>query len=354
MTGINIHLDSVTDFLVGLLRTPSPTGYHVEAVAYTQQSFEALDIPNLTITQTRKGALLLTWKGQNSSTLRGVTAHLDTLGLMVKEIKSNGRLKATEIGGIMWPGIELENITLRTHDNRRYRGTVLLNNPAAHVNKKAVTNERNADTMEIRLDARTTSADETRALGVEVGDFIFLDPRIEVTDTGFIRSRFLDNKAGVAVIYGAVKAMHEAGLQPAQETTLLISNYEEVGHGGAAGFPENLHEMLCIDMAAIGDGQTSDEFSVTICVKDSSGPYHFDFNNKLRRIASEFNIPAKIDIYPYYGSDGSAYWRAGGGARVALIGPGVSASHSYERTHKEAIHQSVHLLVRYLLDDAQP
>jgi putative aminopeptidase FrvX len=352
LTNLPINLDAITDFLVRLLNIPSPTGYHLEAVAYIRQAFERLNIPNLVISETLKGALVLTWKGQSSTAPQAVTAHLDTLGLMVKEIKSSGRIKATEIGGIMWTGIELENVTLRTHDNRRYRGTVMLNNPAAHVNKKATITERNADTMEIRLDARTTSADETRALGVEIGDFIFLDPRVEVTDTGFIRSRFLDNKAGVAVIYGAIKALHETGLQPAQDTTFLISNYEEVGHGGAAGFPENIHEMLCIDMAAIGDGQTSDEFSVTICVKDSSGPYHFDFNNKLRRIVSQLDIPAKIDIYPYYGSDGSAYWRAGGQARVALIGPGVSASHSYERTHKDSLHHSTHLLAGYLLDNA--
>ena len=253
----------------------------------------------------------------------------------------------------MWNAVEWEGVTIRTHDDQRYRGTVLPSNPSTHVNNKLASAERTADLMEVRIDARTASADETRALGIEVGDFIFLDPRVEVSETGFIRSRHLDDKAGVAAIYGALLALTEAGLTPAQDTTFLIANYEEVGHGGAAGLPMKLAELLTVDMAALGDGQSSDEFSVTICVKDSTGPYHFEMNNKLRRIAAEFDIAAKTDIYPYYGSDGSAYWRAGGDARVGLIGPGVEASHAYERTHRDSLRDSVHLIARYLLDDSE-
>jgi putative aminopeptidase FrvX len=340
----------MVEFLVGLLSTPSPTGYHVEAVDFVKRRFDALQVPALSLSTTRKGALMAVWKGQADSAPRGVTAHADTLGLMVKEIKSSGRLKTTPIGGIMWGGIEMEGVTIRTHDNRRYRGTVVPENPSTHVNRKIQTSERNADTMEIRLDAKTKSADETRALGIGVGDFVFLDPRVEVGEAGFIRSRFLDNKAGVAIIYGALLALKEAGAEPIQDTYFLISNYEEVGHGGAAGWPSNLDEYLCIDMAAMGDGQNSDEFSVTICVKDSTGPYHFDMNNKLRRLTDTYQIQAKTDIYPFYGSDGSAYWGAGGEARVGLIGPGVDCSHSYERTHRDALQHSAHLLARYLLD----
>ena len=282
-----------------------------------------------------------------------MTAHVDTLGLMVKEIKPSGRLKMALLGGFMWNAVEWEGVTIRTHGDKRYRGTVLPSNPSTHVNNKLGSIERTADLMEVRIDARTISAADTRALGIEVGDFIFLDPRVEVTDTGFIRSRHLDDKAGVAAIYGALLALHDAALSPAQDTTFLIANYEEVGHGGAAGLPMSLAELLTIDMAALGDGQNSDEYSVTICVKDSSGPYHFDMNNKLRRIAAEFDIPAKTDIYPYYGSDGSAYWRAGGDARVGLIGPGVEASHAYERTHKDSMPHTTHLIARYLLDDSE-
>jgi putative aminopeptidase FrvX len=349
MTEMNINLDATVDFLVGLLNTPSPTGYHVEAVAYCHRAFEALNIPNLTLRETTKGALLLTLPGAASDARRGVTAHLDTLGLMVKEIKENGRLKLSQLGGFAWNAVEGEGVTIRTHDNRRYRGTVQITNPSAHVNPKLRTEERTADNMEVRIDAKTTNPDETRALGIEVGDFVFLDPRVEVTDTGFIRSRHLDDKACVANIYGALLALRDAGLQPAQDTAFLIANYEEVGHGGSSGWPYALAELLSLDMGAIGDTQHSDEFSVSICVKDGGGPYHFEMNNKLRALAVQHNIPYKTDIYVFYSSDGTAYWRSGGDARVGLIGPGVEGSHGYERTHKDAMLHSTHLLARYLV-----
>jgi putative aminopeptidase FrvX len=312
--------------------------------------FTELDFPNTTITETGKGALLLHIGGERHDAPVGVTAHADTLGFMVKEIKSNGSLKLSNIGGINWSGAEFENCTVRTHADQRYRGTVILSDPSTHVNRHAHKSERTEDTMEIRLDARTTSRRETEALGIGVGDFIFLDPRVEVTDTGFIRSRFLDDKASVACIYGALAAMQAAGVIPVQDTYVLISNYEEVGHGGSAGFPPNLAELLTIDMGALGNGQAGDEFSVSICVKDSGGPYHFEMNNKLRRLAEAYQIAYKVDIYPFYSSDGTAYWRAGGDARVGLIGPGVASSHGYERTHQEGLQHSAHLIARYLLD----
>ncbi len=270
---------------------------------------------------------------------------------MVKEIKSSGRLKLTQLGGYMWNAIEFEGVTIRTHDDRRYRGTILPTNPSTHVNANLRTAERTGDLMEVRIDARTFSAADTRALGIEVGDFVFFDPRVEVTDTGFIRSRHLDDKAGVAAIYGAMLALVEASVSPAQDTTILIANYEEVGHGGAAGLPDNLAELLTIDMAAIGEGQNSDEYNVSICIKDGGGPYHFAMNDKLRRIAAANDIPYKTDIYVFYSSDGTAYWRSGGDARVGLIGPGVESSHAYERTHRDSLLHSARLIAHYLIDD---
>ncbi len=349
MSAITINLDATVDFLVGLLNTPSPTGYYVEGIEYVRQAFSA--IPNLELKTTGKGALLATWKGISADAPRALTAHADTLGAMVKEIKPSGRLKLTQLGNYMWNAIEFEGVTIRTADNRRYRGTVLPSNPSTHVNANLRTADRTAELMEVRIDAKTFSAADTRALGIEVGDFVFLDPRVEVTETGFIRSRHLDDKAGVAAIYGALLALVEADLSPAQDTSILIANYEEVGHGGSAGLPDGLAELLTIDMAALGEGQNSDEFHVTICVKDSTGPYHFAMNEKLRRIAAANAIPFKTDIYPFYGSDGSAYWRSGGDARVGLIGPGVEASHAYERTHKDSLLYSAQLIARYLLDD---
>lgn len=349
MSELKFDMEAALRFMVELLNIPSPTGYHSEAADHTLKALQGLNMPDVTLSLTGKGAVLATWRGESAERPRGVTAHLDTLGLMVKEIKSSGTLKVTALGGINWPGTEFENVTIRTQDNRRYRGTMLLVNPSTHVNRSAQKSERSEETMEVRIDARTTSAKETRDLGIEVGDFVFLDPRVELVDTGFIRSRFLDNKAGVAVIYAAMQALRDAGLRPAQDTAVLIANYEEVGHGGSSGWPFTLAELLAVDMGAIGQGQNSDEFSVSICVKDAGGPYHFDMNNKLRALAEKEQIPHKVDIYPYYASDGTAYWRAGGDAKVGLIGPGVASSHGYERTHRDSLLHSAQLIAHYLL-----
>jgi len=172
----------------------------------------------------------------------------------------------------------------------------------------------------------------------------------EQHDKDFIRSRHLDDKACVACLVAAVKAMHDAGLQPVQKTYLHISNYEEVGHGAAAGIPADAAELVSVDMAAVGDGQTSDEFHATLCVKDSGGPYHHGLSNRLRELAEANGIAYKVDIYPFYGSDGEALWRAGGDVAVALIGPGVDASHNYERTHLDALIATTQWILAYLLN----
>jgi len=353
MTELHFNTHAITDFLVGLLNTPSPTGYHKEAIPYVRQAFEGLEVPGLAFTETTKGALLGHWKGQSDAPPVGITAHIDTLGFMVKEIKANGRLKVSRLGGILMNSVESASVTVRTFEDTRIRGSMAPANTSTHVNRAISKIERNEDTMEIRLDARTTSRQETEDLGIRVGDFVFVDPDIEYTEGEFIRSRFLDDKAGVAAIYGAMQAMKDAGagVHPAQDTYILIANYEEVGHGGSAGFPDALEELLVVDMGAIGDGQTGDEFSVSICAKDGSGPYHFEMTNKLRHLAEANGIPYNMDIYLYYSSDGSTYWRAGGDARVGLAGPGVDASHAYERTHTESVLHTAHLIARYILNE---
>jgi len=338
----------VLDFLVDLLNTPSPTGYCGEAIACVARAFTALNIPQLVLEHTPKGALIIRWPGEHDNMPRGLTAHVDTLGLMVKEIKPNGRLKLTQIGHFMWNAVEFEGVTVRTADGRHYRGTVVPLHASVHINRQAGEEKRTDETMEVRLDARTQSAAETRALGIEVGDVVTIDPRVEVTETGFIRSRHLDDKAGVAALYGAFQALSSAGLRPSQTVTVLVANYEEAGHGGATGLPGDLHELVAVDMAAVGEGQNSDEFSVGICAKDARGPYHAGLTQKLCTLAREAGIPYKVDIYPYYSSDGEAYWFSGGQAQVALIGPGVDASHAYERTHQESVLHCAHLIAHYL------
>ncbi len=334
-------------FLSGLLNTSSPTGLAEPAIAFTEQAFAAF--PELSLKRTRKGALVATWPGEKSDAPRALTAHADTLGAMVKQIKSNGRLRMTKIGGFAWNTVEGEGCMVLASQGEPVRGSILLEMASGHVyGPKLSETKREDDTMEVRLDARTGSQEETEALGIRVGDFIAFDPRVEITH-GFVRSRHLDDKACVACLVAAVKALHDAGLKPAQTAYLHISNYEEVGHGAAAGIPADATELLSVDMAAVGEGQTSDEFHATLCVKDSGGPYHHGLSQKLRQLADEHGIPYMVDIYPYYGSDGEAFWRAGGDVAVALIGPGVDASHNYERTHLEALLATTQWVCAYLL-----
>jgi putative aminopeptidase FrvX len=342
-----VDQDYMLEFLVGLLKTPSPTGFTGRAITYVEEALQAF--PDLELSRTRKGALVAAWQGESSDAPRALTAHIDTLGAMVKEIKGSGRLKMTKIGSYAWNTVEGEGCTVFTQDEKEARGSILLTEASYHVHGVKVNElKRDDDNMEIRLDERTSSEKETSEIGIQVGDFVAFDPRVEVRN-GFIRSRHLDDKACAANILAAVKALSDEGLKPRQTTYLHISNYEEVGHGAAAGIPPEVVELISVDMAAVGAGQASDEYHATLCVKDSGGPYHFDLNRRMRQVAEEHSIPYKIDIYPFYGSDGEAYWRAGGDVSLALIGPGVDASHNYERTHIDGLTATTDWLIAYLL-----
>lgn len=337
------------DTLVKLLNTPSPTGLTGAAIELVESVLK----PNngISLSKTRKGTLVAEWKGDSQDKPRALTAHVDTLGAMVKEIKPSGRLKLTPIGGFSWSSVEGEGCTIMTSDGGTVRGTILLCKASVHVYSGGdiADTKRIDENMEVRLDTRTSSKAETETLGICVGDFVVFDPRVEIVD-GFIRSRHLDDKSGVAILLAVVKSLMAAGLNPAQTTYLHFSNYEEAGHGGAAGIPAEVQELVVVDMAAVGEGQASDEFHATICIKDSGGPYHHGLNQKLRKLVKEQNIPYVTDIYPHYGSDGEAFWRAGGDVAVALIGPGVDASHNYERTHTEALLATTRWLIAYLLE----
>ena len=335
------------DRLLELLRTPSPTGHTDRAIDLLQELLAPF--PFLEVKVTPKGTLTAAWAEGGRILTRGLTAHVDTLGAMVKDIKSNGRLKLSRLGGFHWATIEGEGCTVETAEGEHYRGSILIDKASGHVyGKDVLETKRDQDHLEVRLDARTSKPEETRELGVRVGDFVFLDPRVEV-NRGFIRSRHLDDKAGVACLLAALRALDEAGMSPAEGTLFHFSNYEEVGHGAAAGFPDTLQELVAVDMAAVGEGQRSDEFHATLCVKDSGGPYHRGLNRRLKTLAEEQAIPHRVDIYPHYGSDGEAYWRAGGDVAAALIGPGVDASHNYERTHREALTATTRWILAYVL-----
>ena len=334
------------DFLVRLLNTPSPTGYTERAIALVQETLTTL--PSLSLCRTRKGALLVTLPGLEAEPVRALTAHVDTLGAMVKSIKPSGRLALTAIGGFAWNSVEGEGCTVFTQAGGTVRGSLLPNHASVHVYTDVKDAKRDAENMEVRLDTRTASAEETRGLGIEVGDFVAFDPRVECTN-GFVRSRHLDDKACAAALVAALQALQSAGQQPAHTTCILFSNFEEVGHGGAAEIPPSVEEFVAVDMAAMGEGQASDEFHATLCLKDSGGPYHAGLSQKLRGLAEANGIPYKVDIYPNYGSDATAYWHAGGPAAAALIGPGVDSSHHYERTHHDALLATTQWVLAYLL-----
>lgn len=341
-----IDLNYVVNTLEDLLNIPSPSGNTHKAIKFIENEFSKM---NLKTHYTNKGALLSTLDGQDNTKEITISAHIDTLGGMVKEISSDGKIKMTQIGGYAWNSVEGEYVTIETLEGDTFTGTILTTKASVHVHgSETSTIERNENNMFIRLDEKIHKADDVKKLGINIGDFVYFDPRVEITKSGFIKSRHLDDKAGVAIILGIAKYFMDNKISPKYKTNFFISNYEEVGHGASACIPKNTCEFLAIDMAAPGDGQESDEYSVTICAKDSTGPYDYNFRKKLTKLARNNNISYKIDIYPSYGSDASAALRAGHDIRTALIGPGVDASHSYERTHIDAIENTIKLAIAYL------
>lgn len=348
MARFEISTDYLRRFLTDLLETPSPTGDTEYAVSFVEGELAAFGI---SAERTRKGALVTRLEGFQRDKPRALVAHVDTLGAIVARIKPSGRLGLSALNGLMWPAVESEGLTIATRAGRRVRGSLVLENGAAHVNPTARDLKRDEKSLEVRLDERTASAEETRLLGIEVGDFVAFDPRVEFSDSGFVRSRFLDDKAGVACVVAALKAIKEVDLTPAQDATFLLSVHEEVGHGVREALPENLAELVVVDMACIGEGLSGSEMTCSICVKDGSGPYSRELTGRLTDIAERRGIELARDVYPYYSSDGSAYWRAGGAAEVAVIGPGVDTSHGYERTHMDALVDTAQLIAEYLIEE---
>ena len=346
-----VDLAYLRETLTQLLLTPSPVGDTERGAALCQDllcQFEPLSVRT-----TRKGIVVAKWPGQDRDSPRAVTAHIDTLGAVVKTIKETGRLQIAKLGNYSWNSLENEGVTLKTEDGREFRGIVQVSNAAHHLYTSGNGNQevpRDQNTMELRLDARVSTPEDVRALGIEVGDFIAFDPRPEWNE-GFIRSRHLDDKALIACLLTATKALCDAGLTPAQDTTLHIANYEEVGHGGATGFGLEVAEVLALDVALVGVGQNSSEFACTLCVRDADGPYDPVLRRRIRRLAKEHEIALQIDTFPEYCSDGDAIWKAGGDLRVALVGPGVDGTHSMERTHIDGLEATTQMIVAFLLSE---
>lgn len=330
-----------------LVEIPSPSGMTAEAIQFVEKELASLGVKTKRL---HKGALLATFEGR-SDKARLLTAHVDTLGAMVKEILPSGRLRLTQVGGYAWTAIEGENCLVHRENGEPIDGTILVHQSSVHVYKDTNSAERTASNIEVRLDQKVHSAEEVGILGIEVGDFVSFDPRFKVTDSGYIKSRHLDDKASVAILLDLAKDLSKVELP--HTVHYLISNYEEVGFGGNAGIPEGVVEYIAVDMGALGDGQHSDEYTVSICAKDSSGPYDLGLRRQFTSLCKAHDIAYKVDIYPYYGSDASAAIRAGHDVKHALVGPGIESSHSYERTHQSSLEATRELLHRYALSSME-
>ena len=339
-------MQQTIDYLKKLTSIPSPTGYTREVADYIVGEVERL---GYTAIRTNKGGVNVIVKGKDDNKHRVVTAHVDTLGAMVRAVKSDGRLKMAKIGGYPWNMIEGENCLVHVASRgKTVSGTILIHQTSTHVYKDAGTAERTEDNMEVRLDAKVRTEQETRDLGIDVGDFISFDPRTIITETGFIKSRFLDDKVSAAILLDLLRKYKEENIELPHTTHFMFSVFEEVGHGANSNLPKEAVEYLAVDMGAMGDDQQTDEYTVSICVKDASGPYNYEFRNHLVQLAKENDIQYKLDIYPYYGSDASAAMRAGAEVKHALLGAGIESSHSYERTHIDSVEQTHKMVNVYL------
>ncbi|MGN7453650.1 M42 family metallopeptidase [Paenibacillus pasadenensis] len=337
------------DYMLGqlrlLLETPSPSGFCAAIMDKIEAEAVRLGFP---FERTPKGNGLIDLGGEGGEPLL-LTAHVDTLGAMVRSVKGDGKLRMTPIGGYDMSTVEGEYCLVHTRDGRIYEGTVLSTMPSVHVYPDARSQKRDEASMEVRLDADSASRAETLALGIAPGDFVSWDPRVRMLDSGWIKSRHLDDKASVAALLALMEAVRRGGLQLKRPVKLLVSTYEEVGHG-SSWVPADTVEMIAVDMGAMGDDLSATEKDVSICAKDSSGPYDYGMTSRLIALAGDQSIPHAVDIYPFYGSDASAALRGGANIRAALIGPGVHASHGMERTHAEAVLGTAALLLAYIMD----
>lgn len=328
-----------------LLAIDSPSGYTRAAEDYVAAQFAALGCP---VQRTVKGGILADLGGTDADNALLLEAHADTLGGMVAEIKGNGRLRIVNVGGMNANNAEAENCRVVTKFHGVYEGTLQLVNASLHVNGDYSTTSRKFDVMEVVLDEAADTAEAVKALGISVGDFVCFDPRSRVTASGYIKSRFLDDKLSVGILMGFAKYLKDQNITPARRVYVHVTVYEEVGHGGAASVPAGVTEAISVDMGCVGEGLQCTERQVSICAKDSGGPYSYDVVCGLIAAAQKTGADYAVDIYPHYGSDVEATLSAGHDLRHGLIGAGVYASHGYERSHKDGVTNTLKLLEGYV------
>ena len=340
-----IYADYAWEKTAELLAIDSPSGFTSKAAAWVKEAFENL---GFTATITVKGGVIVDLGGENADDGLLLEAHGDTLGAMVAQIKGNGRLKMTALGGMNPNNAEAENVRVYTREGHIIEGTCQLCNASVHVNGDYSSAKRSWDTLEIVLDEDVASAADTRKLGLEVGDIVCFDPRTRRTASGYLKSRFLDDKLSVGILLGFAKYLADNRIVPARKVYAHITVYEEVGHGGSASVPAGITEAISVDMGCVGDGLQCTEKQVSICAKDSGGPYSYEVVGKLIAAAKKTEADYAVDIYPYYGSDVEATLRGGVDIRHGLIGAGVYASHGYERSHIDGVYNTLKVLCGYL------
>ena len=337
---MNSHMNFIKEQLYTLTSIPSPSSFTTKVTDYLLSELSSL---GYSPERSNKGNVFVTLGGSGSPLV--LAAHVDTLGAMVRSIKENGRLRPTTIGGHQWSTADGENCTIHTRDGRVYTGVVLNKEPSSHVaDQKTELIEEN---MEILLDENVASDQDTLALGIQTGDIIAMDPRTVVTESGYIKSRFLDDKLSAAILLGLARAVREDAWKLSRKVSLLFTVYEEVGHGGSV-VPDDTEEMISVDMGCVGSDLGCTERMVSICAKDSGGPYNYDLITALSNLAKEKKLDYAIDVYPHYGSDVETTLRAGYDIRHGLIGPGVYASHNYERSHMDGVRNTFELLKAYI------
>ena len=336
----------LAEYAKTLLNIDSPTGYTRLAIDWIEQQVRSLGYASY---RNAKGNLIVEIQGPADKPAVALSAHTDTLGLMVRAIKKDGKLAFTRLGGPCLPTLDGEYCRIITRKGQVYTGTILSMAPAVHVYKEASSQERTEETMEVRIDELVRNEEDVRKLGIQPGDIIAIDPKTTITPSGFIKSRFLDDKISAAIFLTLLKALKEEAVTLPQKTYFLFSTYEEVGHG-ASWIPQDVVELLAVDMGCIGSDLSCTETDVSICAKDSGGPYDYAMTSRLIELAQTHNLPYAVDIYPYYGSDCGAALKGGNDIRGALIGPGVHASHGMERTHMQGDSAAYMLCAAYLLE----
>jgi putative aminopeptidase FrvX len=339
-------ISAVTGILMELLTTRSVSGHTDEAMRIIQDQFKAL---GLETKRTRKGSLIATLEGRSNEGII-LSSHMDTLGGMVSGIdEKSGKIRLHPIGSFTMSSIEGEYCRIETWDEKLFDGTILFDSTSVHAHgMEDASAKRKKKNMYVRIDEEVSSGEDVRKLGISIGNYIHFDPRPVMTESGFIKSRHIDDKAGVAVLLQSAVDLVSDAIIPSCTLHFLVTGYEEVGHGAAGLLPDNIREFIAVDMGVAGPDRESSEDKVTICAADSTGPFNYLLTKKLIEVAKTESIPHAIDTFPHYGSDAATVLKAGLDVRHGLIGPGVDSSHAMERTHVKALRATIDLIKAYV------